>query len=230
MKSPYPQIKNEDVNARKGFTLIEMLVVIAIISFLVSMISVAVKKGMATGKSTACRSNIQQMLRAVSLYNIDNQGDFPSMKSNAYGDTWQIQLEKYLGFEANPQLSTPRVFQCPAQRWKSPENYNSVLKGDYGINRRLVNIFETTDYLKISDIQHPMSTILIADETGSWQRDIYYYDFDDPTESQRWRHSDGINFGFVDGHVKWMNFDTFKRLGYLVPDNWRYGWRDGLIY
>ncbi|MDF3128758.1 hypothetical protein P0Y35_06075 [Kiritimatiellaeota bacterium B1221] len=150
------------------------------------------------------------------------------MKSNAYGDTWQIQLEKYIGFKAAPSISTPKVFRCPAQPMKGEAYYNSVLKGDYGMNRRIVNIFETHTYLTLSDIKHASTTILFADEIGNWQRDIYSYDFDDPTETRRWRHHDGINFGFVDGHVEWMNYKQFESRGYLKADNWRYGWRDGL--
>lgn len=213
-----------------GFTLIEMLVVIAIIALMVTLISAGVQKGLASARSAACKSNIKQILTAVMSFNAENNGAFPSMKSNAYEHTWQIQLDTHLGFEATRGMSTPRFFRCPAQPLKGDEYYDSILKGDYGVNRRLVNIFETSTYLKVSNIQHPSTTIWVSDEIGNWQRDIYFWDFDDPTETRRWRHNQGINFGFVDGHVGWMTFEVMQAKGYLVPNNWRYGWRDGLIY
>lgn len=224
------QFKPRGHRAQSAFTFIEMLVVIVIIAVLLSMISAGVQKGLASAKSAACKSNIKQILTAQILYCAEHKGAFPSMKSNSYADTWQIQLEQYLSFKANPQISTPRFFRCPAQPLKSEAYYDSILKGDYGMNRRIVNIFETSTYLNLSDINHPTTTILIADEIGNWQRDIYYWDFDDPTETRRWRHNQGINFGFVDGHVGWMTYEGVKAQGYLVYNNWRYGWRDGMIY
>ncbi|WFB36749.1 type II secretion system protein [Kiritimatiellota bacterium B12222] len=218
----------KDRSCKSAFTLIEMLVVIAIIGFLSSMVSVAVQKGLDSGKSMGCRSNIKQMLVAVMAYNVDHRGAFPSMKSNSYWDTWQIQLEEYLGFEATPEMSTPRFLRCPAQTYNSDAFYDSILKGDYGINRRIVNIFETYTDLKIHDINYPTTTILFADELGNWQRDIFNSDFDDPTESRRWRHNGSINFGFMDGHIEGMKFKDIETRGYLNIDNWRYGWRDGI--
>ncbi|HRN69998.1 MAG TPA: prepilin-type N-terminal cleavage/methylation domain-containing protein, partial [Candidatus Woesebacteria bacterium] len=65
---------------RKGFTLIELLVVIGILAVLLAITLIAVNpaQNIADAEDTQRRSDVTQILNAVSQYVVDNNGDVPS--------------------------------------------------------------------------------------------------------------------------------------------------------
>jgi prepilin-type N-terminal cleavage/methylation domain-containing protein len=62
----------------QGFTLIELLVVIAVIAILAALLLPALAAAKVRAKRTQCVSNERQIGIALTMYNDDNQGFFPT--------------------------------------------------------------------------------------------------------------------------------------------------------
>jgi len=63
---------------RAGFTLIELMIVIAIIAILAAILVPNFLKARAQGQLTACKSNCKNIATALEMYASDNGGRYPS--------------------------------------------------------------------------------------------------------------------------------------------------------
>jgi len=68
----------------KGFTLIEMLVVMTIIAMLMGLLLPALSRAQEEGRKTQCRSNLHQIGLAVGMYAGDNGGWTPEFSGMSY--------------------------------------------------------------------------------------------------------------------------------------------------
>jgi len=65
------------VRNKKGFTLIELMIVIAIIAILAAILVPNFLKARAQGQLAACESNLKNIATALEMYATDYSGDYP---------------------------------------------------------------------------------------------------------------------------------------------------------
>lgn len=108
--------------ARPAFTLVELLVVIAVIGILSSLLLPVLSRGKSSAQSVACVSNLRQIGMALTLYVQDNRdrlpvcaGYLPSQQSNLP----PITLTLF------PSQKTNLLFRCPSDKEIFPSEKTS---------------------------------------------------------------------------------------------------------
>lgn len=155
------------VNARAGFSLIDLLVSIVIIGLLMAIMLPVLTHAAEASRRVACRSNVRQMGLGLALYAEDNNGQLPRSEfaAGATPDTYRphqmmlLHAGKVPGdwdglgwLYAADYLRTPTLYYCPSHRgMHSFQNYevawlnNSVaIVGNYHF-RALVGPVYLTD-------------------------------------------------------------------------------------
>jgi prepilin-type N-terminal cleavage/methylation domain-containing protein/prepilin-type processing-associated H-X9-DG protein len=97
--------------ARRGFTLVELLVVVGIIALMISLLLPALGKARDSARQTACATNLRQVSLAMLMYIGDHEGRLPRAYSGVGGTyAWHSLLvgKKYL------KVPTPTVMVPPA--------------------------------------------------------------------------------------------------------------------
>ena len=137
----------------KKFTLIEMLVVVAIIGILNSFLLPSLGKSRAKAKVAVCKSNMKQVHFALIMFQDDNDGYYPySRTRNPRHLSWDDNLESYDGRNraTTAELEYPVLFKskghtsgayaCPDDDvQRSHWTGNDVLTASYSLTYRVVN-------------------------------------------------------------------------------------------
>src|SRR5438552_4984423 len=174
-KAPWPPIASQSLKPAMepdqphGFTLLELLCVIAIIAILASLLLPALGQGSARAKRIQCLNNLRQTGLAFHMFAHDHNGAFPMAVPVRLGgslefvqNAYRLNGEFFFAFRHFQALSnemvTPRLLICPAD-YRLPSSSFGALQNEN------VSYFVgvKADYLK-------PSTILAGDRniTNDW--------------------------------------------------------------
>jgi prepilin-type processing-associated H-X9-DG protein/prepilin-type N-terminal cleavage/methylation domain-containing protein len=127
---------------RRGFTLVELLVVIGIIALLISILMPALNKARQQALTIKCAANLHNMGQALTMYTTQHRY-YPGHAafSNGVFAVWPTRLRLYLNNDRG-------VFYCPAQEsgfeWQLVSNGNATAnESGYGYNQgeKLLDVF-----------------------------------------------------------------------------------------
>jgi general secretion pathway protein G len=93
-------VNEEDskISARKGFTLVELLVVISIIGVLAVLALSSARSAITASKQAASSTNLRNIGIALQIFADDNSGRYPETTHTAgLGNAWIYTLERYMG-------------------------------------------------------------------------------------------------------------------------------------
>lgn len=211
-------------------TLVELLVVIAVLSALAALIFPVFAQAKAKAQQATCQSNLRQIGMAVSMYAQDFDGAYPPVAvtyftrdKEADGSlTWRELLKPYLqvSFLTCPSRALPGVMG---------ENAGDPKVSGYALNDRInqtinqtLNGAQVSFFVGVSEprLRFPALTVLACDArsgiTSIDQPDtvtdlkavdaVYLAGLEALILTQpagAGRHSGGANYAFGDGHVKW---------------------------
>jgi prepilin-type N-terminal cleavage/methylation domain-containing protein/prepilin-type processing-associated H-X9-DG protein len=189
---------------RYGFTLIELLVVIAIIAILAAILFPVFARARAKAQQNSCLSNVKQITLSMLMYATDNDQYSPLDQNPpppaSATSSWQSTI--------NPYIKNLQILLCPSDPANNANGSAHSIGGDppcsYGASiRRIPN----TDWgvspnywwaISFTQVAYPAEHWLIADATS-------IHPVTPSTDFTQF-HNLGTNFGYCDGHAKWMAY------------------------
>jgi prepilin-type N-terminal cleavage/methylation domain-containing protein/prepilin-type processing-associated H-X9-DG protein len=202
---------------RHAFTLIELLVVIAIIAILAAILFPVFAQARDKARSIACLSNGRQIGIAFTMYATDYDGLLPLTTFPLPSNSWTDQCQPY--------IKNRQIYRCPSDdsaNWNAPlSGQTQVRRSSYFLNAWMAG---AQPYGNIASIDKPASVIYVAESSKNITRDHFHpFYWGNPPELVSpfmnnltwdsannvtkelalWRHSEGSNFIYIDGHAKW---------------------------
>jgi prepilin-type N-terminal cleavage/methylation domain-containing protein/prepilin-type processing-associated H-X9-DG protein len=189
------------MKVRRAFTLIELLMVIAIVAILAAMLLAVLSHARATAQAITCLDNLKQWGMATHLYATGHRDFLPkdgSASGNSTKSGWYVDLPKAMNlrpynkmpWRTNVHASVGRsVWICPA----NPRRSNGKNLFHYCLNDH-VNGTGSGNQVRLTSIRHPTVTVWLFD---NGKRAPVAQENNVHTNL----HDHGAQFVFLDGHA-----------------------------
>lgn len=198
----------------KRFSLIELLVVVAIMAILMSLLFPALSKSKAVAVRVSCAGGcMKSLFSSMSMYNDDNNEYFTPYLYNSPHIYWADLLTPYVGghtpvpgvdpatyfFDCSP---APEAFLCPKAYSASGKKAFSTAYLGIGYSNWGLGNGVWSRIIRRSQIKQHSQILLFADSTGSTGSPLSGLAGGEHFIYSYFRHSGFINATFCDGHVE----------------------------
>lgn len=158
------------------FSLIELLITIAIIAVLAGILLPALNKARDTAYSASCISNLKQLGTGMEMYVGDNEDFYPLQSySDPNAEKDHDRTVYWGGTLATGKYITAPLVLCPGRKNETSNYYREKLSSknplsqaifwngtDYGASTRVLPVREEFKYKK-NKLKRPSTTIMLAD-------------------------------------------------------------------
>lgn len=231
--------------SKSGFTLVELLVTIAIIGILASLLLTAIGRAKEKARRTVCISNLKQLGQAFTMY-LDNNADFfPASGSRTlFGPMPEDWVHWQQGRDVNEKGIAPYIgsggvvanlLRCPVDRASidlARNNTTNAYTFSYsftsyalsnGVNKGMAMAMGTNGVklpFNSNRVRNPSKKIMLVEEERGGVNGLGLND-------ARWipennalteRHAHKANVLFVDGHIQTVKPEFGRNITNSLPE------------
>ena len=186
-----------------GFTLIEIVVTVAVIAALAGILIPAAMSTIASARVTACASNLRQIGMAVHLYAGEHHNRLPAPRNWSDNDpatspAWFFRLPAFTGERDVKRANS--IFQCAAFRWRGPLHFTNASPKSFKMNGQLDQDGRPRHY-RLGTFTSDQDLVLFVDSVaseggmGQWGHSL-------PQAVDDGRHRGRVNVLALDGHAQ----------------------------
>jgi prepilin-type N-terminal cleavage/methylation domain-containing protein/prepilin-type processing-associated H-X9-DG protein len=167
----------------RGFTLVELLVVIAVIALLAALLFPVFHSARQQARATVCQAHIRQLAIEFHQYEAEHEtlpygiwamrapprgGNITDARYDVPGCYWP----NFIGAAGHSSSRDSKILECPSKYLQDPGLARHILCGNYGANRSLCRSAADISFfsqefpgppLSTARIRHPGSTLLLVD-------------------------------------------------------------------
>jgi len=213
----------------RAFSLIELLVVMAVIAILAGLLLPSLSNAQSKGRQVACLNNLRQLQLAWTMYLGEHNNTMPENKMTGSGllgcvsttNSWvtgnaQASADPILIQQGSIYSYTPNllVYRCPADRstvygasTPRERSYSMDAYLNGGLDVRIYGGYLPGNVVRYSELlPSPSKVFVFLDETQAVIDDGVFLLYREPADfwqnGPSHRHSQGANLSFADGHCE----------------------------
>jgi len=209
----------------RGFTLIELMVVVSIITLLASMLVPALQRALAFARGATCFSHLHGIAVAEFTYSSNNNQMFPpsQMTASTKFDAWEYVILSELGGDVSHAQTDVAyfdtyyngVYRCPADQRRMDNKFSYGLNDYFELNPTdFTYVGSPATWHDTTKVPHPYATVLYGElKDGAMPDHFMPQDWGTDTtaalkEVDALRHPAGANYAFVDGHAETRRIES----------------------